>query len=125
MPLRFVAARLPTPTGVRPAAHRTPGRNAEAFRYKMQFANRNAVASRSPGLPRGTRGYPGNPRHPVRNSAFTRRGGREEGYCGVTSRRTKILTSPVGRVYSTDVPLSTTPTDAGVHAARSGEVCTA
>ena len=32
----FVAARLPAPTEVGPAAHRTPPRNAEAFRYKMR-----------------------------------------------------------------------------------------
>ena len=32
----FVAARLPAPTGVGPAARRTPPRNAEAFRYKMR-----------------------------------------------------------------------------------------
>jgi len=46
-------------------------------------------------------------------------------YCGVTLSRTKILASPVGRVYSTDVPLSTTPTVWAVHVARSGEVSTA
>ena len=32
----FVAARLPAPTGVGPAARRPPPRNAEAFRYKMR-----------------------------------------------------------------------------------------
>ncbi len=36
MPLRFVAARLPAPTGAGPATRLPPPRNAEAFRYKMR-----------------------------------------------------------------------------------------
>ena len=46
MPLRFVAARLPVPPGVGPATHRTPGRNAEAFRYKMRGGDAGAARAR-------------------------------------------------------------------------------
>ncbi len=63
---RFVAARLPAPTGAGPAAHRTPGRNAEAFRYKMRRrCIRLFVAARLP-APKGV--GPATHRPPGRNA---------------------------------------------------------
>ncbi len=105
-----------------------PRRRGKPRRYKKANAAplQKAIASPMGGAGRCVGPTQQKKRPPAREGA----GGRAsftgpEGYWGVTARRRKSLTSPVGRVYSTDVPLSTTPSVAAVQTARSGEVSTA